>query len=124
MPTAEEQEQWLALYPDGNIGLPLGPCSNLMAIDIDSDDPRVIAAIEKTLPPTPWWRVGKKGKMLIYRYNGERTRRIRDQNDKTIVEILSRGTQIVIPPSIHPDTGKAYWSNCELVDVLPNGRHA
>lgn len=35
-----------------------------------------------------------------------------------LLECLSKGTQIVLPPSIHPDTGKAYTANCPLVDVM------
>src|SRR5690606_20503740 len=30
----------------------------------------------------------------------------------------SKGTQIVLPPSIHPDTGKEYVANVPLVDVM------
>ena len=111
--------EWLSTYPDGNIGLPLGPCSGLIAVDIDTDDPEIIGAIEGVLPQTPWRRVGKKGAVLIFRWRDHKTTRIRDENEKTVCEILSRGTQIVIPPSIHPDTGKPYWANCNLVDILP-----
>lgn len=118
MPTKEEQEEWLATYPDGNIGLPLGPCSGLVAVDIDSDNESIIGAIENVLPRSPWRRVGKKGAVLIFKYRDNKTARIRDENDKSIVEILSRGTQIVIPPSIHPDTLKPYWSNCNLIDAF------
>ena len=119
MPTAEEQQQWLSEYANGNIGLPLGPCSGLIAVDIDTDDPEIIGAIEGVLPQTPWRRVGKKGAVLIFKWRDHKTTRIRDENEKTVCEILSRGTQIVIPPSIHPDTGKPYWANCNLVDILP-----
>jgi putative DNA primase/helicase len=124
MPTEEERMDWLSRFPDGNIGLPLGPCSGLVAVDIDSDDPIVIAAIERCLPPTPWHRVGKKGKVLIYGYNGQSTGRVRDEDGKTIYEVLSRGTQIVLPPSIHPDTLKPYWSNCELTEAVAAWRQA
>jgi putative DNA primase/helicase len=124
MPTEEEQADWLSRFPDGNIGLALGPCSGLVAVDIDSDDPLVIAAIERALPPSPWQRVGKKGKILIYKYDGQSTSRIRDENEKVICEILSRGTQIVLPPSIHPDTLKPYSSNCELTEAFAAWRQA
>jgi putative DNA primase/helicase len=118
MPTPEEQAAWLASYADGNIGLPLGPCSGLVAIDIDNDDPKVIEAIESVLPTSPWTRVGRKGKVLIFKWRDHQTARIRDANENALVEILSRGTQIVIPPSIHPTTQKPYWSNCELLEIL------
>lgn len=120
LPSEEEQENWLHMYGDHNMGLPLGPASGLVAVDIDTDDEKIINAILSVLPKSPWKRVGKKGMVLIYKWIDNPTARIRDENEKTIVEILSRGTQIVIPPSIHPDTQKPYWANCELVEALPD----
>lgn len=118
MPTDETKEGWMASYPDGNMGLPLGPQSGLIAIDLDSEDPRVAKVLDELLPPTPWTRVGKKGSIRVYRYTEEKTSRIKDADNKTLVEILSRGTQMVLPPSIHPDTQLPYIANCPLVDVL------
>lgn len=117
MPTAETQAQWLDAYPDGNIGLPLGPQSGMLALDLDSDDPKVAQVIDSILPPTPWVRFGKKGSVRMFKFNGERTTRIKGEDGSTIVEILSRGTQVVLPPSIHPDTQKPYTANCELLSV-------
>lgn len=118
MPNEAEQKLWLNAYPDHNMGLPLGPCSGLVALDIDTDDEKVISAIMSVPPKSPWQRVGKKGMVLIYKWLDNPTVRIKDENEKTICEILSRGTQIVIPPSIHPETLKPYWANRELVEVL------
>lgn len=116
-PTEEEKSAWLRVYGDGNIGLPMGPASGLVAVDIDTDDPKVIAILDELLPPSPWKRVGKKGMVRIYRYTGERTTRIQT-NEAMICEILSKGTQIVLPPSIHPETKAAYHANKNLYDVL------
>ena len=118
MPTEEERAAWLANFQDGNIGLPMGPASGLIAIDIDSEDPNVIRILESVLPKSPWVRVGKKGSVRVYRYSGQRTTRIKGSDGAMICEILSKGTQFVLPPSIHPDTGRAYSANCELLDVL------
>ena len=118
MPDPGTQQSWLDQYPDGNIGLPLGPCSGLVAIDLDTEDPRVSRVLDSLLPPTPWVRVGKKGSVRVFKYNEERTTRIKGEDGAVICEILSRGTQIVLPPSIHPDTQKPYTANAELVDVL------
>ena len=122
MPTLEEQSRWAASYPDGNIGLPLGPQSRVIGLDLDSEDPRVLAILEKLMPVTPWKRVGRKGAVYGFRYNGERTYRIKDEENRTILELLSRGAQIVLPPSIHPDTQRPYEASgnlFELVDELP-----
>jgi putative DNA primase/helicase len=122
MPTQIEQGRWLEGYSDGNIGLPLGPQSGIVALDIDSIDPKVMEIVERIAPASPWKRVGKKGCVFAFKYNGERTFRIKDQDNQTVLELLSRGAQVVLPPSIHPDTGRPYEANCELlsvVDVLP-----
>lgn len=116
-PSEEEKAAWLRVYGDGNIGLPLGPASGLVAIDIDTDDPKVLAVLNRLLPPTPWRRVGKKGEVRIYRYNGEKTTRIQSSSEM-ICEVLSKGTQIVLPPSIHPDTKAPYTANADLFSVM------
>lgn len=118
MPSTEQQTAWLGAYGNGNMGLPLGPCAGIIALDLDSEDPRVQAVLDKIMPPSPWKRIGKKGAVYAFKYNGERTYRIKAEDGSTILEILSRGAQIVMPPSIHPDTQLPYVSNTELLDVL------
>jgi putative DNA primase/helicase len=118
LPTESEQADWLRLYPDGNIGLPMGPASGLVAIDLDSVDPRVLAILDRVLPKSPWRRVGSKGAVYVFRFNGERTFRIKHADGSMILECLSKGAQIVLPPSIHPDTLQPYVSNVPLLDVV------
>ncbi len=60
MPTKEEQDIWLRAFPNGNIGLPLGPCSGLVAIDLDNEDPKVMQAISAVIPVSPWIRIGAR----------------------------------------------------------------
>lgn len=117
MPSAEQQQAWLSGDMGTNMGLPLGPQSGLVAIDVDTDEPRVHAVLEKLLPHSPWKRRGKKGCVYIYRYSGERTFRIKDTDGNTILECLSQGAQIALPPSIHPDINQPYTANAELIDV-------
>ena len=38
MPSDQDQQLWLEMYGDHNMGLPLGPQSGLVAVDIDTDD--------------------------------------------------------------------------------------
>lgn len=117
-PNEDEKRVWLETFPDGNIGLPMGPSAGLVAIDIDTDDPKVLAVLDRILPPTPWVRRGKKGAVRIYKYTGERTNRIKGKDNSMICEILSKGTQIVLPPSIHPETKAPYVANAPLYEVL------
>jgi putative DNA primase/helicase len=118
LPTREDQQMWLQVFGQNNIGLALGPQSGLCMIDIDTDDPVLNAIFQRLLPPSPWVRIGRKGMMKAYRFTGTKTFRIKDVTNKMIVEHLSAGTQIVLPPSVHPDTGKPYTSNEHLVAVL------
>lgn len=113
-----DQQEWLHRHPNANIGLPMGEQSGLIAVDVDTDDIRVARIIKETLPPTPWVRVGKKGAVYIYRWNGHKTFRIRTAKGESLLEVLSSGTQIVLPPSIHPDTQMPYQANAFLPDVL------
>jgi putative DNA primase/helicase len=122
MPTEEQQQAWLEAYPEGNMGLPLGPQAGIIGLDLDSEDPRVQEILDRIMPISPWKRVGKKGAVYAFKYSGERTYRIKDKDNNTILEILSKGAQIVLPPSIHPDTMQPYVANChlsEVVDRLP-----
>lgn len=103
--TKELARLWDDLYtvPErGNIGLCPGPASGVMAVDIDTDDPRT----HKAVPESPFRRVGKPGREVrIYKYNPA----IRSMKDHSrCIEIFSDSGQVVLPPSIHPDTNEPY----------------
>lgn len=118
MPTEAMRAHWLTTYPDSNIGLPFGEASNLCAIDIDTEDEQLVQTIRDALPESPWVRIGKKGMGLIFKWQGQANFKLRDNENKSIVEFLGKGNQMVMPPSIHPDTGKPYTSNTDLYNVL------
>jgi putative DNA primase/helicase len=118
MPSEAVRNLWLREYPESNIGLPFGEASGLCAIDIDTEDQTQIDAILAALPPSPWKRVGKKGMGLIYRWQGQPNFKLRDGDNQSIVEFLGKGNQMVLPPSIHPSTGKPYVSDTDLWAVL------
>lgn len=122
---AEEFNNWLNLPQDNNIGLVLGEKSGICCVDIDTDDPMLLDNISKLLPASPWVRVGKKGCVLAFKFNPRLTTfhvNIVDEDNpskpKPILDFLTSGTQIVLPPSIHPETKKPYASNVELLDVI------
>jgi P4 family phage/plasmid primase-like protien len=119
-PTKEDQAAWLHAFAAGNIGLPMGPAAGLVAIDVDSEDPVVLQVLDRVLPPSPWHRVGRKGRVQIYRWSGERTARIKAEDGSMICEILSKGTQFVLPPSIHPDTKQPYTADGNLWEIAKN----
>ncbi|WP_419902113.1 phage/plasmid primase, P4 family [Kiloniella sp.] len=119
LPTPEEQASWLQRQPHANIGLVLGEKSGICVVDIDTEDESIKELILKQLPSSPWCRVGKKGMVLAYRYNPSfSTFRIKDISGATLVEVLSSRTQVVLPPSIHPETKRPYEANVELLSVI------
>lgn len=117
-PTKAIQGHWLETYPHSNIGLPFGLASGLCAIDIDTIDQNLVDIIMDILPHSPWVRVGKKGCGLIFRWQGQKNFKIRSQTEGMIMEMLGQGNQLVLPPSVHPDTGLPYTSNFDLWDVM------
>lgn len=117
MPSEALQQHWLASYPKGNIGLPFGPESGLCAIDIDTEDEELTAAIIKICGKSPWVRVGKKGMGIAYRWQGQRNFKLRNADGGMICEFLGMGNQMVMPPSIHPDTGLPYTATANLWEI-------
>lgn len=121
LPTDAEQLDWLTNYKFNNIGLPLGKQSGVVIIDVDTEDTAAMDAIMSVLPKSPWVRTGRKGFALAYKFTGKGGFKITGKGVGMVVEMLSTGNQIVLPPSIHPDTGLPYTENQplhELVDVL------
>lgn len=118
----EIQKQWLQLPANHNIGLVLGKQSNIGVLDIDYADERLIERILSILPKgyDTWKRVGKKGMVLAFKFNPKvpRAFKLISPEHGTLVEYLCTGQQVVLPPSIHPDTKKAYTSNSNLWEVV------
>lgn len=118
MPEPIERAEWLRRYPDNNIGLVLGKQSRCVALDIDSYNDAEVEFILSLTPKSPFIRRGKKGMVLMYRFNGEESFQIKNTSGQMIVELLSTGKQVVLPPSIHPDTQEPYTSTANLYDVV------
>jgi P4 family phage/plasmid primase-like protien len=117
LPDAVEQDYWLTSFPNGNIGVALGPASGLCIIDIDTEDEDLIAAIVEICGHSPWMRVGKKGMALAYKFESQKNFKLRSANGGMLCEFLGLGNQCVMPGSIHPETGRPYTSNTNLWEV-------
>ena len=99
-------------WPQCGVGVVLGPLSGLVVLDVDTDDPQIIAAIEAVTPPSWCRKRGSKGYAAFYQYNGETNGRFNAEVDgqtSRVVDLLSAGTQTVIPPSIHPNGDLYDW---------------
>jgi hypothetical protein len=106
--------------PGAGIGLRLGVAIGLdyVLVGLDLDDEEVAIRLLGIAPDTPVRKVGQRGETWIYKAKpgAIATKRYR-LGDKTIAELLSAGTQTVLPPSIHP-TGQPYrWLDKSLLDV-------
>lgn len=96
--TEDELDVLIERYPNANIGAVMGQWAT--ALDVDTDDQRVLA----TIPYTPIRRRGKKGLIALYRANALPN----NPGREFPIELLGIGRQIVLPPSIHPETGEPY----------------
>ncbi len=82
-----------------------GPASGIVWVDIDTRDPEMTSKIMNILPPTPLRRFGAKGIALGYRWTPDIQHKKLKFQGADLGEIIVN-TQLVLPPSIHPETGK------------------
>lgn len=108
MPTVEE----LGHADAASFGLLCGKVSNVIAIDVDTDDN---AKISLFLECATVRKVGSKGYTAFFKYNGEVSKSWKS-NGKVICELLSDKRLTTIPPSPHRVTGKPYvWQGQDLL---------
>ena len=110
-PTAAELRQWAAIR-DADISLATG-CGGLLAIDVDTDNPQVLEAVQRALPHCNIARFGSKGFALLVRYadgpcKGFNVYSADEARKSPLVEVLGLGRNCTIPPSIHAKTGRPY----------------
>ena len=119
LPEESEYQRWREI-PWANIGLVLGPQSGVSVMDIDTDGPELTELICSLLPRSPWHRVGLKGVAIAYRWTGLPTQcyAVGGERHRRVFDYLSARCHILLPPSLHPQTGAPYRANCELLDVL------
>jgi len=105
LPLDSDVESWDRALSNAsyNFGLALGPSSGIMALDIDTDHPGTLAVC----PLSPVRKRGLVGETRFFKYNPAYDTR-RDLRTVFGIEILSTGTQTVLPPSLHPKSGKRY----------------
>jgi hypothetical protein len=125
---ARQIASWGRCEPEAGIGLACG-FNDLVAVDVDNV--KACGAVREVFggihPPT---KRGRKGATAFFCSKGVsiRARKFREKPFEnsagkivrpTLVEILAHGNQTVIPPSIHPETGKPYaWIHGSPEEVL------
>jgi putative DNA primase/helicase len=108
---------------DYNIGLACGPDSGVFVLDVDADPPKGggltgpealerLEAMHGELPPTMRVNTGNAGWHLYFNFPKDRVLRNRARihldGEKTGLDCRAEGGYVVLPPSIHPDTGETY----------------
>ncbi|MGU3417669.1 DUF3987 domain-containing protein [Methylobacterium sp. D54C] len=123
LPIEIEVDQWSA--SNGGVCVAHGPASRgTVSADIDTDDPDIMAAILAVLPVSMVGKAGQKGETLFYRAGpGFMTRRFNVRGPdgvlRRVLDLLGPGTQTVLPPTVHPDTGQPYrWTRTETLDAV------
>lgn len=114
-PTLEQLTEWAGI---GNIGVLTGPRSGVIVIDVDERKGGDVAKLN--LPPTPTVSTGGGGWHLYFRNPdgpkiGNSTGKLGPH-----VDVRGAGGQVVLPGSVHPDTGEPYtWAAQLSPEDLP-----
>lgn len=109
----------VATWSGKEYGLVCGKVSNIVAIDIDTNDHKTIELINTLAGDSPVKKMGSKGYTAFYRYNGE-TSHVWKAEGAVICELLSDKRITTIPPSPHRITGIPYtWIGSGSFDDLP-----
>jgi len=125
LPKSETRVDWLTRFPDANIGLALGkelvPGWRFGAIDVD--DGRFVEVVRRLVGHPVASKIGRKGETffaMFAKVPGVGSGKLSASSGAHAVDILIAGTQTVVPPSVHPDTGQAYrWNGLSLLDITP-----
>lgn len=103
-------DHWASGYPQANIGILTRDCH---CVDVDAPELLASIGLWDILPPTPHCKRGARGLALMYRPDpANPIRRTRTFSHPVttdmMLEVLANGRQTILPPSIHPDTGRPY----------------
>jgi Bifunctional DNA primase/polymerase, N-terminal len=122
-PSRFELAVWCT-YPDAGIGVVADTAGwRVVAIDIDSDDATIAAAIIAAIPPTTVIKKGAKGSARFYRGPAVvRSKSWRVHGNVQVCDLIGPGRQTVVPPSVHPSTGRPYrWIGPDALEDTDPG---
>ncbi len=112
-----------ARWPRASLGVALG-YAGVVALDVDTEDAAQLAAIRAAVPASPVAKAGAKGFTAFYRAAPGAvipSRHYANALRKGICDLLSTGTQTVLPPSPHP-AGHAYrWLTIDTLLTVRAG---
>ncbi len=116
IPTEYEFPLW-AKWPNAGVCVALD--HRLKVIDIDTDNPALMAAVLSVLPDSPVKKRGQKGFSAFYQGSPAIVSAPFTVKRERVVDLLAHGRQTVLPPTIHPSSGKPYtWTDqATLIDT-------
>ncbi len=116
-PLSRDEIERFARSPSAyGVGVALG-FNGLIAIDIDSDDAAITAAVREVLPFSfTVTKRGQRGRTVFWR---DPSGSISTRHFPGIVDVLAHGSQTVVPPTPHPETGLLYYwtTDATLLDA-------
>lgn len=123
LPSEIETGIW-SRWPDAGVCVALGAASGgLVAIDVDTDNLAIQRAIESAIPPSPVQKAGRKGYTAFYRASPNVLSRAFNVNGDRALDLLAHGKQTILPPTLHPETGKPYyWLTEDTLESLSPDR--
>jgi hypothetical protein len=92
-------EQWIAQYPNANVGIATGAVSGFFVLDIDGEDGARWLEQQAALPPTVEALTGSGGRHFLFKLPGFSVRNSVRKIAKG-VDIRGDGGQIVVAPSV------------------------
>ncbi|MFU8855042.1 bifunctional DNA primase/polymerase, partial [Micromonospora sp. SL1-18] len=117
----------VAAVPRGQLALRTGAASELLVVDVDPAHDgaatlaRLIAA--GLTPPTARVRTGSGGLHLYYRHPGRHMPCSQGKPGQGLgpgIDVKADGGYVVLPPSVHPRTGRPYrWIPGQAVKEMP-----
>lgn len=110
LPTEIETSIW-SRWPDAGVCVAID--RRLKVVDIDTDDHDIRAAIEDVLPNMPVKKMGRRGYSAFFQGSEDVVSRpfslvLPGGFESRIIDLLAHGRQTVLPPTIHPDSGRPY----------------
>lgn len=104
-PTPEDYQKWENEFADNNVWVLLGD----YRIVLDPDGPQAEEFVQElNLPDCPISKSGGKSRHRFFRVSEPLDYIVVDFGDKDHLEVRTRDIGMIVPPSIHPETGRAY----------------
>lgn len=117
LPSEFETRAW-SKWPDAGVCMALG-LGGVVAVDIDTDDPEMCAALAAVIPPSPVAKRGAKGFTAFYRATPAVKSAAYNVNGERVVDLLAHGKQTVLPPTLHPENGRPYiWVTDDTLEFV------